>query len=327
MKAEQKAAIEASIEEAKQKNLFESILIRPGVKVLPGPPEITISIPMGDKDDPSMLTCDHCEGRHFTPVVKCPYCEKEHPADRKLRRAGLAPVEWLLNAWQLVPPLLCSVQVFVRKSVLSAQARNEMTYEAIKSGTKYIFYWDDDTLIPQKTIYEMHGLMERVPEAAIITGVYCTREPCSEPLLYKANGEGAYWGVSKEPGVLEEVFAAGAGCMMARVEALEDVERILGGKWWEDVRDLESDDHAERNTLWGHDVRFCKRVWDITDHPEARQHWKVLAAGWIQCGHFDVDEQTVYMVPDKPKIIPLSERGGDEKAAIEAALEAATEVL
>lgn len=292
--------IESSIQEAKEKGLFRHVDLRNQIKLKADTPKLVLAIPMGDKDDPDLFVCPKCSRRHFG-TVRCEGCGEDHSAVRKARHAGLVPIEWLLNAWQIVPPLLCSMQVMVRKSVLSAQARNEMTYEAIKTGAKYIFYWDDDTVIPPKAIYDLHNMMERNPDTGILTGVYTTREECPEPLVYKNHGEGSYWNFTCEPGVLEPVFAAGAGCMMARVEALIEVERILGGAWWEDHQDIEGLEAGRGKVMWGHDIRFCKRMWEAAETfgkpGGASRPWNVQMAGWIQCLHFDIQRQTMYGLP------------------------------
>jgi len=322
-----KEGIEKSIKDAEGKMQYIRAEMRPPIKQKPDTPKIAVCIPMGDKDDPNLFTCEKCGHRHFG-IVTCEKCKHEQSAMQKLRHAGLAPIEWLLNAWQIVPPLLCSMVIMVRKSVLSAQARNEMTHDALEMGCKYIFYWDDDTVIPPKAIYDLHNYMETHPEAGIITGVYTTREENPEPLIYKQHGQGAYWDFSTKPGILEEIFGAGAGCMMARVEALRDVERLLGGPWWADEHDLAKLESGGTKILWGHDIRFCRRMKECADlykekeaivevevdgkvvgtertmvaDPEGpSMPWKVYVAGHILCYHFDIQRQRMFsMPPDSP---------------------------
>lgn len=294
-------SIEKSLEDASSKGLYRRAEMRPQIKLPPAAPKIAICIPMGDKDDPDLFVCPKCKHRHFG-VVLCEKCGENHSALRKLRTAGLAPIEFQLDMMSMVPPLLCAVVVLIRKSVLSGQARNEMTYDAIKLGCKYIFYWDDDTMIPPKAIYDLHNMMERTPEAAIISGVYVTREDCPEPLIYKTHGQGAYWGFSTKPGILEEIFAAGAGCMMARVDALIEVKKLLGDEWWCDEHDRATlDEPAAGKITWGHDIRFCRRIHEAVATGRTALPWKVYVAGWILCYHFDVGEQKMYFLPaDSP---------------------------
>jgi len=293
-----KQEIEKSLDEASEVGLFRAGEARPPIKLKADAPKVVIAIPIGDKDDPDLYVCPKCNERQFAKVTCCS-CKEVFDNRLKLRRAGLVSAEFAINITQQVMPLLCSVQFMIRKSVLSAQARNEMTYEAIKRGAKYIFYWDDDTLIPPKTIYELHNMMERTPDAAVISGVYTTREECPEPLYYKDHGEGAYWNFINKPGVLEPIFGAGAGCMMARVEALVEIEKEIGGPWWADEHTADSD----KKSMWGHDIRFCRRVHEMREQGLGSQPWQVYGAGWIQCGHIDVNTQTIHYLPsDTPAL-------------------------
>jgi 2-polyprenyl-3-methyl-5-hydroxy-6-metoxy-1,4-benzoquinol methylase len=305
--------VRESLDQAADKGLFRVMDLRPQAKVLPTSPKIAIVIPCGDKDDPNIYECPHCKTRQI--FVKCAKCGEDFDQRLRVRRAGMVPIEMMANPLQLVLPLLTSVQFLFRKSILSAQARNEMTWQAIENGAKYIAYWDDDTLWPPKALYDMHNIMERHPEAAIVTGIYTTREDCQEPLVYKTHGQGAHWDFVVQRGIIEPIFGAGAGCMMARVEALIEMRELLDEEpWWLDTSDLVSG-----KGMWGHDIRFCKRMHELTAKklgiPLSTVHedilnnniregaWQVYLAAWIQCGHLDVNSQTIYGLPkDSPHL-------------------------
>lgn len=285
-----------SISVAKESGLFRESEVRSPVKLSRNCPKIAIAIPVGDKDDPDLHICEACGHRHFG-IVRCEKCNSEQVGRARARHAGLVPIEWMMNEKQILSPLLTAVVYLVRKSILSAKARQEMTREAVDLGCDYIFYWDDDTLIPSKAVYDMHRCMEMNEDLGIITGVYTTRESANEPILYKYHGDGAYWGFSTAEGVLEDVFAAGAGCMMARVSALKEVESVLGGPWWLDEHDMAAVSSGKSRIVWGHDIRFCRRMHELRESGKASKPWRVVVAGWILCGHFDIVEQKVYEVP------------------------------
>lgn len=234
--------------------------VRSAMKLDDSCAKIAIVIPIGDKDDPDLLTCTECSRRQFGVVV-CKHCKTEFSARQKLRHGGLVAAEFLVTLLQMVPPLLTSMHIMIRKGILSAQARQEMTEEAVRAGCTYIMYIDDDTLFPPKTIYDFHNVMERNPDIGILTGVYVTREDQCEPLLYKRYGEGAYWTFDPTEGHLEDVAYAGAGCMMARVDALVDVMRVHQEPWWLDVQDVEFFNQTGQRSMWGHDIRFCRNLW------------------------------------------------------------------
>lgn len=288
------ADLSKSLEKATEDGLFRESDIRPSVKLHSDAAKIAIAIPIGDKDDPDMYQCPHCERRQIPESIKCANCGGEIDAGFKLRTSGLVPIEFLMAMWQVVPPLLVSMAVMVRKGILSAQAREEMTHAAIEQGMKYIFFVDDDVLVPNKALYDMHNQMELNPKLGAITGVYTTREDCPEPLIYKEQGQGAYWNFTTKRNVTEPIMAAGAGCLLVRVECLKEVKDILGGPWWSDVHEFE---RGGGRSMWGHDVRFCRRIWLAGEDPKASQKWEVHVAGWVQCYHYDCREQKLYSMP------------------------------
>jgi hypothetical protein len=286
--------VSETLKEAIETGMFREADIRPSVKMRNDAAKIAIAIPIGDKDDPDMYQCPHCERRQIPEVIKCQNCDGDIDAGYKLRTSGLVPIEFLMAMWQVVPPLLTTMSVMVRKGILSAQAREEMTLAAIQQDVKYIFYVDDDVLIPNKALYEMHNQMERNPHIGAISGVYTTREECPEPLIYKEHGQGAYWNFTCTRDVTEPIMAAGAGCLLARVDCLKEVKDILGGPWWADVHEFE---RGGGRSMWGHDVRFCRRIWMAGEDAKASKKWEVHVAGWIQCFHFDCRDQKLYTMP------------------------------
>lgn len=261
-----------TIKKAFADGLMRHEVIRPGIKLQPTAPKIGIALPMGAKDDFTVYMNPKTKRRFVPKEVIDPNTDERVPAHPGARANGLVPVEWVMNALRIQNPLLVQMFFMVRKGVLSAQAREEMTREFLKMGVKYIFYWDDDVIIPPMCLYDMHNIMERNPNIAVLTGVYVTRHECPEPLIYKDAGMGAHWTFPIQPGVTEPIFAAGAGCMMARVEAIEDFARIHEEPFWMDFLDTEAMALRNEHSRWGHDIRFCRKFWSTwqIDDPEVR---------------------------------------------------------
>jgi len=256
---------------------------RPSIK-LKSEPHIVVCMPVGDKHTSTVLTCPDEYGG----------CGKKWQAPG-MRVPALVPVQWALAHMNLVTPLNTTMSYLVEWGRLSAEARQIMTQQAIRMGAKYILYWDDDTLPPPMGLYTLHNWMERHPEAGAISGVYTTREEPNEPLVYTAHGEGAAWdfpmGEGAEP---VPIFGAGAGFLLARVEAIVDVQSKLpeGTPIWADERTLpgHDPDNNRRKVMWGHDVRFCKL---LNEHD-----WPVYVHGQVMCTHLDIESQKMYAVPD-----------------------------
>ncbi len=212
------------------------------------------------------------------------------------RAPGLVPAEFMLSHMNWVAPLNVSMGYVMKKNMLSAHARQVMTKEAIRMDAEYIFYVDDDTIIPPLGLYTLYNFMEQNPHAGAISGVYTTREDPCEPLVYTEHGQGAAWDFEMGLGAIPQpIFGAGAGCLLARVSAIKDVIAKLEeehGKElpiWADERQLPGVE-GEQRVMWGHDVRFC-RLLNLHGHP-------VYVDGRILCGHFDVRTSRTFLVPE-----------------------------
>lgn len=262
------------------------VLRRPSIK-LATHPQIIIAIPCGEKNVHTVFTCPSDKGG----------CGSTWLAPGK-RAPNLVPIHFLLAHMNLQPPLNVTMSYMVESGRLSAEARQVMTNQALKmEESKYILYWDDDVIPPAMGLYTLHNFMERNPTAGAVSGVYVTREDPCEPLIYKEHGTGAWWdfpmGETAKP---QPIFGAGAGFLLARLEAIKDVTAKLGEvPIWADERTLAQDttDNVERNIMWGHDIRFCKL---LNEHD-----WPVYVDGRVICDHVDISTGTVYkMPPDAP---------------------------
>ena len=214
------------------------------------------------------------------------------------RAPGLLPVEFMLSHMNWVPPLNVSMAYLIKKNMLSSHARQVMTKEAIRMGAEYIFYVDDDTLIPALGLYTLYNFMERNPHAGAVTGVYTTRETPNEPLVYQEHGDGCAWNFEMGPDAIPELcFGAGAGCLLARVSAISDtIEKMTKEHGqeipiWADEKDMPAVGGKDKQrVMWGHDVRFC-RLLNMHDHP-------VYVDGRVLCGHHDIRTSKTFVVPD-----------------------------
>jgi GT2 family glycosyltransferase len=208
----------------------------------------------------------------------------------------------MLKEKNIIKPLNTTVATMVEAGRLSAEARQIMTKKAIRMGAKYILYMDDDTLAPDQGLYKLHNFLERHPEVGAVSGVVTTREDPPEPVVYRAHGEGAWWDFPVGPGAVPQpVFATGAAFLLARVSAIQDVIEKMKGEndgvevpIWADERCLpgENEELGKRTQIvFGHDVRFC-RMLNKHGHP-------VYVHGDVQCGHLDVETNTVYEMPER----------------------------
>lgn len=237
-------------------------------------PRIVVAMPIGGK--PVIDVFEDADGNKIAN-------------QRGFRANGLIPVQFLLAHMNWTPPLNVSISYMVKMNMLSSHARQVMTMEAIRAGAEYIFYVDDDTLIPPLGLYTLYNFLEQNPHAGAVSGVYTTRENPNEPLIYKAHGEGCAWDFEMGPGAVPEpIFGAGAGCLLARVSSIKAaMEQNPGAPMWADEKDLPGE--GKGGVMWGHDIRFC-RLLNIAGHP-------VYVDGKVLCGHHDIQTNTTYHMP------------------------------
>jgi hypothetical protein len=266
---------------------------RPSIK-LKGDPHIVVALPVGPTNLKAIFTCPEEGGG----------CGSKWEDARQFTVPAVLPVHFLMSHMNLITPLNTTMTYLVEWGRLSAEARQIMTKQAIRLNAKYILYWDIDTLPPQLGLYTLHNFMERNPDVGAISGIYTTRENPNEPLLYTAHGEGAAWdfpmGPQAEP---QPIFGAGAGFLLARVDAIKDVmakeAEANGGvevPMWADERTMDSGEGNARKITWGHDVRFCYLL--------NKNGWPVYGDGRVLCDHVDIGSNTVHSVPhDAPGLV------------------------
>jgi len=233
-------------------------------------PHLAVIMPIGDKEEQHIHVDEHGE----RSIVG------------EYRQPGLVPIELMVNQMQLAQPLNVSVTWLVKKNDLSAVLREAMTKEAMALGVNFVFYWDDDVLVPSNTLYRMLAHMSKYPDIGLVTGVVWTRADPPEPILYKDGSVGAYWGFDTNPEAPpEDIYACGAGCMLVRMAAIRRME----SPWWTDIR--KSNESGSVQSVVGHDIGFVSRLREETGY-------RTTVDGSIQCHHFDVQKQRIFSMPD-----------------------------
>lgn len=258
-------------------------------------PKIVVAMPVG--------------GKPVIDVFEGPDGQK-YANQRGFRAQGLIPVQFLLSHMNWTPPLNVSMAYMVKTNMLSSHARQIMTMEAIRIGAEYIFYVDDDTLIPPLGLYTLYNFMEQNPHAGAVSGVYTTRETPNEPLIYKAHGEGCAWDFEMGKGAKPEpIFGAGAGCLLARVSHIKQwMDANPGVPIWADEKQLPDASGNGNSVMWGHDIRFC-RLLNLQGTP-------VYVHGAVLCGHYDIQSGQVFEVPKTaPGFHKLQDRLGNINTA------------
>ena len=255
-------------------------------------PRIYVAMPIGTKP--------------VSSVLACPSCEQTYNVADGFRAPFMVPVHFMLQHMNWVPPLNVSIAYGVKTGVRSPIARQILTMEAIRQGAEYIFYVDDDTLVPPLGLYTLYNFMEQNPHAGAVSGVYTTREDPNEPLIYKDHGDGCSWDFEMGDGAIPEViFGAGAGCLLARVSHIKTwMEQNPEMPIWADAKDMPEAGDTCGSVMWGHDIRFC-RMLNMAGFP-------VYVDGRVLCGHFDIRSGRTFELPkDAPGYAKVARRLGN----------------
>src|SRR3977135_902627 len=74
------------------------------------------------------------------------------------------------------------------------QARNEIAERALKCNVKYLWFLDSDVAVPDLVVKRlMYDLESADDDVMVAGGIYTTKAPMPEPLVYNGNGHGPFW--------------------------------------------------------------------------------------------------------------------------------------
>lgn len=255
---------------------------RSAIKLSEGP-KIAVALPIGGKPLTTVLDCPQCRERG----------EKHHRFDvtSGFVSKGVVPFQFMLQHMNWLPPLNVTMAYMYKTGMLSAAAREVMTLEVLKNlpTVKYIFYVDDDMVIPPMGLYTMYNRMERNPTWGALSGVYTTRQNPPEPLIYVDHGRGAAWDFEMGEGASPtQIMGAGAGCLLVRVDAIRGwLGQNIDEPVWCDAVEFPASNGGR--VTWGHDVRVIRNLTEAG--------WPCYVEGAVLCGHYDLRTGVVFTVP------------------------------
>ena len=199
-------------------------------------------------------------------------------------------IDWALSLPALQYPMGMSVAWLKAQGLERGNQRDALAEKAIEMGAEWLFFLDDDVICPNYTIQQLHYELAQQPEVGVIGGIYCTKSPQPEPLVFKELGGGPYYGWTL--GEVFEVKGIATGSMMIRASILKNIPK----PWFVDhdiapVGEIVTYNGVEspraRNASTD-DLYFCRKV------DEAG--FKILAHGGILPVHVDED-QNFYTLP------------------------------
>lgn len=182
------------------------------------------------------------------------------------------------------PPMNCNVRYTNVTGCNVDVARNAIIKEAIHIKAKYVFFIDEDVIVPGHGLRQLWFTMEHHPEAIAAGGIYCHKSWPYAPMIFRGNGSGSYW--DWKLGETFEVTGIAMGCTLVRVEPLAK----MAEPWFFNKEDYSSFlDGIYAGERWSEDLYFCKKAVDAG--------WTILADANVICDHWDLEKNRPIGLP------------------------------
>jgi hypothetical protein len=130
-----------------------------------------------------------------------------------------------------------------------ARNRNISIQQAIDIDADYVFFIDDDCLVPPDTLKKL-----LLHDVDVVSGVYTMRNYPHKPIVFDvANNDGTcqWTQLHGQDEGLKHIVATGMGALLVKIEVLKKIQQTE--KYWVTLGELEADH-------WCDDLSFFKRV-------------------------------------------------------------------
>ena len=211
--------------------------------------------------------------------------------------------KWALSFKTLDFPVNTTQTVISVEGKDVTSARNDIVQTAIEQKCKYLFFLDDDVLVPRQTIQALGYLLDQSDDNTMVsTGIYCTKTHVPAPVIYRDDNPGAFW--DWQINQVFEVDACGAGCMMINMKVFESLEAPYF-RTEEGYKDISGEPilHAVSE-----DIYFCRSV--------RAKGFKIKAHGSIVCPHYDEIQKKFFTLPEDS--LPVKREKARQQAVVDA---------
>ena len=187
----------------------------------------------------------------------------------------IAP-EWAISFASQNYPLNVKRFMSSLKGEEIGKARNLIAKNAIEHKAKYLWFLDDDVAPPFHAIRSLITTLENAdPKVMVAGGIYCAKTLPTEPIVYRSNGDGAFW--KWKAGDVFECSGIGTGCVVIKTEVFQ----YLSEPWF---MSIDEDGTPETPIIQvTDDLYFCDKV--------IREGFKILADTNVQCVHWGWSEE------------------------------------
>lgn len=182
-------------------------------------------------------------------------------------------------------------------------ARNAIAKTAIEQNCKYLWFLDDDVIVPRATVQALGYVLDNYIDdgTMVATGIYCTKTFMPAPVIYRDGNPGAFWDWNINQ--IFDVDSAGCGCMMINTEVFKHLEEPYF-RTTEEYKDIDGQPilHAVSE-----DIYFCQQV--------RKAGFKIKAHGSIVCPHYDNNTNKFHTLPEDS--LPVKREAARQQAVAE----------
>jgi len=202
---------------------------------------------------------------------------------------GAVSIEFLERLFYLGRPMNFGVELKYVKGKEVGEARNEIVQYALDTKARYVFFIDDDVLVPSGTLNVLAGRIIEFDEEHqeqkgrnIVYAPYFSKGRPIWPLLFTREGEPCdqrWYGM--EPHLRECLFI-GMGCTLIPIQAFEEMEP----PWYETPNEQNPGDPFGAMIRGTEDAYFCRKVRALD--------WRIWADTGVKPYHFDAAARKAY---------------------------------
>jgi len=195
--------------------------------------------------------------------------------------------KWALALKTLDFPVNTTQTVIFVENTPIADARNGIVEMALENNVRYLFFLDDDVIIPRPTVQALGYILDSQIDEGVMaaTGVYCTKTVAPAPVIYKDDIPGAYWDWRVND--IFEVDSCGAGCLLINCEVFKHLEKPY---FKDESGYIEGSDGNPLYSIVSEDIYFCRKL--------RKAGFKIKAHGSVLCAHYDEPTKKFYTLPE-----------------------------
>ena len=202
---------------------------------------------------------------------------------------GAVSIEFMERLIYLGRPMNFGTEIHYVKCKEVAEARNEIVEYALNTGARYVFFIDDDVLVPSGALNVLVGRLAEFTDEIlkekgknIVYGPYFSKGQPIWPLVFTQTDEPCDQRWYGEKPHLRECLFIGMGCTLIPTRAFKEIPP----PWFETPNRENPDDPYGPMIAGTEDAYFCAKIREAG--------WRIWAETGIRCYHFDAMSQKSY---------------------------------